>query len=125
MLTPRFGKTKGEAELALLALAKTTPSLNPFSVRPGMVDSVHHPEVIAAQMSRKEGIPISTFKTVAAPAIRALFSSSVSPTPELGKFTVDLALSNGAILERTDVEEGRIISNKAIRRMAKEGQLDR
>jgi len=44
----------------------------------------------------------------------------VSPTRELGKFLVDLALSDGSLLKADGIEDGRIIPSSAIRKMAKE-----
>lgn len=120
MLTAHFGKIKGQAELDLLALAKTTPSLKPFSVRPGMVDDIDHPELIEALKSRNTPFVHKVVKSTLSPAIRTFWSSGVSPTPELGKFLCDLALSNGAPLDGVDIEHGRIIPNSAVRRLAKE-----
>jgi hypothetical protein len=120
MFTPYFGKIKGQAELDLLALAKTMPSLKAYSVRPGMVDSINHSEVIQATADKKHSVAYKALVAVIAAPIRTLLPSQVSPTRELGKFLVDLALSDGSTLSGKDIEDGRIISNKAIRMMAKE-----
>src|ERR1700761_4888331 len=126
MLTPYFGKIKGQAESDLLELAETTPSLKPFSVRPGMVDPINHPEVLAAIAGKEESILAKVTKTVLSPAIRKLWANGTSPTQELGKFMVDLALSDGSPLKGDDVEGGgRILPNKAVRRLAKEGVFDK
>jgi hypothetical protein len=119
MFTAHFGKIKGEAERDLLALSKITPSLKPYSVRPGMVDSINHPEVIEALASRN-GIGHKVLFAVVGPPVRTFWSSHVSPTRELGKFLVDLALSDGSVLKGEDIEDGRIIPNKVVRRMASE-----
>jgi hypothetical protein len=120
MFTPHFGKIKGQAELDLLALAKTTPSLKAYSVRPGMVDSLNHPEVIQATADKNRSAIYKAFVGTIAVPIRTLLPNQLSPTRELGKFLIDLALSDGSTLSGNDVEDGRIVNNKAIRRMAKE-----
>lgn len=48
----------------------------------------------------------------------------VSPTAEIGKFMVDLALSSGEPLPGADIEgDGRLVNNKAIRRLVREDAL--
>ncbi|KAF2434834.1 hypothetical protein EJ08DRAFT_724149 [Tothia fuscella] len=125
VLTSHFGKIKGQAELDLIALSKTTPSLKPFGVRPAVVDSQNHPEVIDASATTRN-VPLSQKILVATivPAIRACWANGLSPTAELGKFLVDLAMSDGLPLEGSDIEDGRIIPNKAVRRLAREKFYD-
>ena len=45
MLTPIFGRVKGETEAALLAMMKNSPTLRPFSIRPAAVDMQKHHEI--------------------------------------------------------------------------------
>lgn len=60
------------------------------------------------------------------PPIRNFFPNMLSPTAEAGKFMVDLALSDGEPMPGADIEgEGRILNNKAIRRLVKEGVLEK
>jgi hypothetical protein len=86
-----------------------------------MVDSLDHPEVVKATADKKHSVGYKVLAAVVGPPIRAFLPSQLSPTKELGKFRVDLAMSDGAALEGDDVVNGRIIPNKAVRRMAKEG----
>jgi len=124
MMTPYFGRIKGQCEADLIALSKTSPSLKPFSLRLGMVDSHNHPEVIAAISTRNEPASIRMMKQVLEVPIRTFWPGMTTPTPEIGKFMVDLALSKGEAFEGLDVEgEGRTLPNKAIRRIVKEGVL--
>jgi len=126
MLTPHFGKIKGQAELDLLELAKATSSLKPFSVRPGMVDPINDPEVLAAIAGKGESILTKVTKSVLSPPFRKFWPSGTSPTEELGKFMVALALSDGSPLKGDDLEGGgRILPNRAVRRLAKEGVFDK
>jgi hypothetical protein len=124
--TPYFGRIKGQAELDLKALAETTPSLRQFSLRLGGVDYNNHPEVIAAMASKNETLSMRLMRQLALPPLRALAPDMLTPTAEIGKFMVDLALSEGEPFAGANVEgDGRIINNKAIRRLVREGILDR
>jgi hypothetical protein len=117
MFTPMFGKVKGEAENALLELSKTTPSLKPYSLRPGGVDPTYHPEIQPFIPSNGSFM----FKTAKAlrPVFRAVATNMVSPTKELGQVLVDLAVSDGKPLQGKGVlGEGRTISNVGMRRLA-------
>jgi hypothetical protein len=90
-----------------------------------MVDDLNHPEVIEAGIStRTTPFLQKVLKSTVAPAIRTFWTSSLSPTAELGKCLVDLALSNGEPLKGDDIEAGRILPNKAVRRLAKEKFFD-
>jgi len=53
------------------------------------------------------------------PVIKHAYPAGHSPTQMLGKFLVDLALGDGAPIAGNDVlSEGRIIPNRAVRRIA-------
>ncbi|MCJ1229337.1 hypothetical protein MMC12_006002 [Toensbergia leucococca] len=114
ILTPRFGTTKGRAELALLALPTTSsfPTLRPYSVRPGYVDAAANPLI-------SQSLPWS--KRVAewalAPVLRAWVPGMVTPTRELGRGLVELAMGGGGEVGEKGVERGRILSNSAFRRV--------
>ncbi|KAJ5215041.1 hypothetical protein N7468_010720 [Penicillium chermesinum] len=117
--TPIFGRVKGEAEVALLALAKQYPSLKPFSVRPAFVDPAHDPEVLKVVMKRPDQQTLlkKGMHSLLGPVVRATAPGTVSPTEYLGKFLTDLAKGNGQPLEGKGVTgEGRIINNVAFRR---------
>lgn len=115
--TPFFARVKGETETQLLALPKTCPSLRPFSVRPFYIDRANHPEVIEAHRHRPS---MSDYYDILGPVVRR-FTSIHSPTELLGDFMIKLAVGNGAPLQGDDLlGGGRIIPNKAFRRIMKE-----
>lgn len=125
MLTQRFGVVKGKAELALLDLGSKTPSFKPFSVRPGGVDPTGHEAIEEALKGHVDPWYLKYLKPTLLPLIKRFMPSGHSPTEELGKFLVDLALSEGKPLEGEDIEKGRILPNGAARRVFKEGTLNR
>ncbi len=117
MLTPMFGKVKGEAEAALIELSKTTPSLKPFSLRPGGVDPAFQPEIhpfIPKLPPWKQRI-----YGVLAPIVRGVYSNGISPTKDLGRVLTELAMGDGKPLEGKGISgEGRTIANIGMRRLA-------
>jgi len=118
MLTARFGVVKGRTEAALLALSKRVPDFKPYSVRPGGVDPVDHPE-LQAFLPQRGGL----FGAVEVPlraVVRTILPRGMfTPTKDLGKVLTDLACGNGVALEGKGVEaEGRTVSNVGIRRIA-------
>jgi len=107
-------------------LSKTIPSLKPFSIRPAMVDPHGHPECLAVLASKGEPFANKLMRPIIGPPIRTFWTNMLTPTPEIGKFMVDLALSDGEAFTGADVEgEGRTLPNKAIRRIVREGVLDK
>lgn len=120
MLTQAFGKIKGQAELQLLELQSKTPSLKVYSARPGFVDYYNHTELKEVLATRKTPTMEKYAMPIAGPLIR-LFPNHVSPTAELGKVLVDLALSSGAELSGDGVEKGRILEPSYLRQLYKEG----
>lgn len=119
MFTQAFGKIKGQAELQLLALQEDLPSLNVYSPRPSFVDTTGHVEIREALVTRK-GPAIEKFLPFIGPIFR-LFPNHVSPTPELGKVLVDLALSDGGELSGDGVEKGRIFEPWFLRTLYRNG----
>ncbi|KAK0660613.1 hypothetical protein DIS24_g3186 [Lasiodiplodia hormozganensis] len=118
--TPLFGRIKGITETQLLALQGSGyPSLRAYSVRPAFVDKANHPEVIEAQKGR---FPMKDYATaVFGPPVRAFAKGYVSPTALLGDFFIKLAVGDGTPVKGDDVlEGGRIIPNKAFRRIMDE-----
>ena len=118
--TPIFGRVKGQAESALLQLSKETKysSLKPYSLRPAAVDPTRHPEI---QPYLPKNLPL--YRRVLSPLIypltRTLWTSFHSPTAELGKVLVELAMGDGRPLQGVGVSgEGRTISNVGMRRLA-------
>lgn len=110
---------KGRAEAALLALPKDPEykNLRPYSVRPGGVDASQHPEI--HQYMPKKGAVMKAVEGSLLGAMRVAMKSMVTPTRDLGRVATDLAIGEGGPLEGTGIEdEGRILSNVAIRRIA-------
>lgn len=119
MFTQNFGVIKGRAEAALLALGKTPEfkNLKAYSVRPGGVDPVAHPE-IHKFMPQRTGI-LKIMEDSFVSTLRVTMKSMISPTRELAMVATDLASGDGEPLQGTGLEdEGRILSNVAIRRLA-------
>lgn len=113
MFTPFFGKIKGQAEAALLALHKSNPNFRPYSLRPAGIDFVAHPEI--HPFMPKQPMAYSMLL----PVMRKTWSNMVSPTRDLGKVLTELALSQGDKLEGKGIEgEGRTIANIGFRRIA-------
>ncbi|KAJ9218007.1 hypothetical protein DTO166G4_398 [Paecilomyces variotii] len=123
-LTPLFGTVKGQAEEALLKLSKDVPALKPYSVRPAFVDAHNHPEVLKAISSRpnQQTFQRKILNNGLGPVFRCLCPDMVSPTPDLARFLTDLAMGDGEPLHGDGISgEGRTVSNKAFRRLAKVG----
>ncbi|KAL5353084.1 hypothetical protein ACLOAV_001114 [Pseudogymnoascus australis] len=95
--TPNYGLAKGRAEAALLALQKNTPSLRPYSVRPGYVDPSGHP---AQSYFPAKKLWMKGLETVVAPPLRWFWSGMVSPAGELGEVLTRLAVGWGRSLMR-------------------------
>jgi len=115
----RFARVKGDAEAALIELAKATPNLNVYNVRPGFVDTLSHPEVAEVEKGRKIGWVKSALKTYFAGIFRFCYPNMVSPTKHLGKVLTDLAMGDGRDLEGKGVDDkGRTLTNIGLRRLA-------
>ena len=119
-LTPFFGRVKGRIEAELLNLS-TKPgyeSLKLYCLRPAGVDPRFHKEIHAWVPKLKPagkaiGYPI------ALGVLRTVSPGLISPTKELGRVLVELAMSDGEPLNGTGVSgEGRTISNVGMRRLA-------
>ncbi|OCK76443.1 nucleoside-diphosphate-sugar epimerase [Lepidopterella palustris CBS 459.81] len=113
MLTPFFGRIKGNTESALLKLHKSKANFRPYSLRPGGIDESNHPEIhkyIAKQ---------AAYKRILMPVFNTVWSGMISPSKELGRVMTELALSQGERLEGKGIDgEGRTISNVGFRRIA-------
>ncbi|KIW17445.1 hypothetical protein PV08_04639 [Exophiala spinifera] len=129
-LTPLFGRVKGETETALLDLARDKDfrgKLAVYSARPAGVDGTNQPwiwnKILRDHRSTAQRV---MFKSLLGP-MRVLGRESwLSPTEELGRVLVDMALSDKVDgYEGTGVagEEGRILGNIALRRLAREGTV--
>jgi hypothetical protein len=115
--TPIFGVTKGRTEMDLLALSKEPNSnLRAISLRPGGVDPSAHNQIEGFYPER---VGLERFGGVILPVLRAVYPGMVSPTRELGKVLMELAMGNGGALEGKGVEgEGRTVTNVGFRRLA-------
>lgn len=119
-MTPRFARVKGEAEAALLKLAKEDEykGLRVFSARPGAVDCIGHPEVEESVRTKPRRIT----RTLAMPlmsVMRSTWKSVMSPTKELGDVLVMLAAGDGERLKDGPgvSEEGRVLENSVLRKL--------
>ncbi|OJJ00943.1 hypothetical protein ASPVEDRAFT_40449 [Aspergillus versicolor CBS 583.65] len=118
--TPLFGRVKGQAESALLELAKKHPNLKPYSVRPAYVDTANDPEVLKVMLARpdQQSWKAKSLHTVFGPVMRNVFTNSDSPTQYLGKFLTDMARGDGKPLSENGVSgNGRIIPNVVFRKI--------
>lgn len=118
MFTPIFGRVKGETEQALLTFSQTHPNLRAFSARPGGVDPYGHEEVLKQAGGKRTGM-LKVADVALMPLIRNAYKSMHSPTKDLGKALVELAIGDGQPLTGTGIEgEGRTITNVGLRRIA-------
>ncbi|KAI9732726.1 MAG: hypothetical protein M1818_007460 [Claussenomyces sp. TS43310] len=116
--TPLFGGVKGRAERALREFAKTTPSFKPYSARPGGVDPSQQPEILPF-IPRRQDLKSRAFGYLEHAVKAVIPKSMLSPTADLGRALVELAMSDGQPLEGEGVSgEGRTISNVGLRRLA-------
>lgn len=120
MLTPFFGVVKGRAEASLLSISQTPAyaSLRPFSVRPGGIDPAAHSEILPF-IPQHQGLLKKFSVAFLLPLMKTVYSSGYSPTRDLAKVLVDLAMDDGKELEGDGISgNGRTLSNKAMRRLA-------
>lgn len=111
-----MGRIKGVTESSLLAWHKSHPSFLPYSARPGGVDPSRNPEIQPFIPALKPLMRAAS--VVLLPPMRVLYPSMVSPTRELGKVLVELAMGEGKPLKGKGVEgEGRTLANVALRRL--------
>jgi hypothetical protein len=115
-----FGRVKGRAEAALLALSSDEryAGLKPYALRPGGIDSKFHPEIHpwippATTLSRRAG-------DMVLPLLRVTYKGMVSPTRELAAVLTSLAMGDGDPLPlgKGVIGEGRIVENKGMRELA-------
>ena len=118
--TPFFGRIKGRIEAELQAL-NTKPEYAPlkfYFLRPAGVDPKLHKEIHPwipklKPAGKAVGLPI------ALTIMRTVSPGYISPTRELGRILVELAMGDGKPLSGAGVnEDGRTISNLGMRRLA-------
>ncbi|KAF1935967.1 nucleoside-diphosphate-sugar epimerase [Clathrospora elynae] len=113
MLTPLFGRVKGQTETALLEYGKHHAMFRVYNVRPGFVDCTNHAEI-------HPFIPKQVwYLRTLTPLINALCTNMMTPTRGMGRVMTELAMSRGEPLAGNDVSmEGRLVPNAALRRIA-------
>ncbi|CAK7237472.1 hypothetical protein SBRCBS47491_009987 [Sporothrix bragantina] len=137
MMTQRFGKIKGEVEVALAEMTNQTPNpapgsgLRPFlgsSVRPAGVDPHGH-TALAPYVPDVPQLSLRLTRVFLAPVLRVAYPSMISPTLPLGMFLAGSAmgkysaqLTNEATKRAGDVEwyggnKFAIVNNTAFRRI--------
>ena len=129
--TPIFGRVKGETEKALLEISKTatySPLLSVYSVRPAAVDGKKQPWIWDHILQNKRGLFQRFYLPTLMYPIRWGWTGEGfhSPTEELGKVLVEMAVSEktGPFDVGVHVEqegEGRTLGNKRLR-MLERGQ---
>ncbi|KAK5064253.1 hypothetical protein LTR84_000086 [Exophiala bonariae] len=120
--TPRFGRVKGETEAALLTLSQQSPYrdvLAVYSARPAGVDGLRQPWVWDPVMREKRSAFQRTYLRLLLPPIAWLLPSAHSPTEELGRALVEMAVdpSRGSFgsSEPGVSGEGRTLGNVKLR----------
>ncbi len=93
-------------------------------MRPGIVDPRTDPAVLALQKERQGALRMYQ-QTGLGAVMNMVYAPIHSPTPWLGKFLVDLAMRDGEPLKGGDLEDGgRIVGNKAAKRLSKEWESE-
>ncbi|MCJ1266674.1 hypothetical protein MMC22_006559 [Lobaria immixta] len=124
--SPLFARTKGQAELSLLALRETGfPSLRIFNVRPGFIDDRGKP--------LKDGAKHFSYRVMdaAAPVFRTLWPSAMIPTTSLadvlvrccaeetnGRDELAAKLAGKGVTVEDGERLGVLIENVGLRRLA-------
>jgi hypothetical protein len=118
--TPFFGRVKGRIEAELLALS-TEPAyttLKFYFLRPAGVDPKFHEE-IHPWIPKLKPAGKAVGYPVAFAVLRTVNPGLISPTRELGRVLVELAVRDGQPLSGAGVDAGgRTISNLGMRRLA-------
>lgn len=122
MLTPIFGRVKGETELAL-AQMHNPKSFNAVTLRPAFVDCSAHEAIkpyVPAVSSLRSGM-----STVLGPVVRAAIQGSWSPTEPLGKFLTEMAMGRWKDASGPGVQDfggSKVLGNAAFVRLAGVGR---
>ncbi|KAI0411119.1 hypothetical protein F5X98DRAFT_384279 [Xylaria grammica] len=119
LLTPIFGRVKGETETALAALRARNPLFHASSARPAAVDGSAHDAI-------QKYLPVAplVYRAVA-PLMRVpvqlAFSGLYSPTQPLGRFLTDMAMGKYSLAaparDIAMIGEFPVLENTAIRRL--------
>ncbi|KAM0799085.1 hypothetical protein BDR22DRAFT_808014 [Usnea florida] len=118
--TPFFGRVKGRAEAELQAISAEPAygTMKCYSLRPAAVDPKFHTE-IHPWIPKLKPAWKATFVPVLLAILRTVSPGLTSPTKELGKVLIGLAMGDGKPLSGTGVDVmGRTVSNVGMRRLA-------
>jgi hypothetical protein len=114
-----FGTIKGQTEADLLALSSQPEydNLRVINVRPAGVDCSEHKEI--AEFVPNKSMMMKALSVALFPLIKGLQRDMLTPTRNLGEVCTQLVTGDGEKLEGKGVvgEEGRILSNVALRRL--------
>lgn len=108
-----YGRVKGRAENALLALSKEHTSLNIYNIRPGTIN----PE--GNYLAGREPTTHDKLSTFVGGVFEKVWKGMVISTNNLAKVCVDLATGDGGPMPAGDGVEadGRLLRNTALRRL--------
>lgn len=108
-----YGRVKGRAENALLALPKDHASLSIYNIRPGTIN----PE--GNYLAGRQPTTHDKLSTFVGGVFEKVWKGMVIPTNKLAKACVDLAISDGKPIPGGDGVEsgGRVLRNTALRRL--------
>ena len=109
-----FGRIKGRAENAILALSSDHPSLNVYNIRPATINPQGN------YLAERKPSTQDRLCTIVGGVFEKVWKSFVIPTDKLAKACVELAVSDGKpIAAGPGVEKnGRLLRNTALRRLA-------
>jgi uncharacterized protein YbjT (DUF2867 family) len=109
-----FGRVKGRAENAILALTRDHPSLHIYNIRPATIN----PE--GNYLAERHPTTQDRLSTFLGGIFEKVWKSFVIPTDKLAKACVDLATGDGKPIPLGEGVEsdGRLLRNTALRRLA-------
>ena len=130
MFTQLFGRVKGRTETELIQLMDRFPNLRVWNARPGGVDAgAEKSQAVVNELTHQNdggtggqtrlGLGMRIGEVVLLPAFRhGIYTGMHSPTGELAKVLVELAVSDGEPSKVRGTEaNGRTLPNVALRRL--------
>lgn len=130
LFTQMFGRIKGRTETELIDLMKSQNCLKVYSARPGGVDAgAEKDQEVVKELTdandggtgsqTRSGMGMKVVSAVLLPVFRkGVYKGMHSPTGELGRVLVELALGDGEPIHVKGTEgDGRILPNVALRRL--------
>lgn len=109
-----FGRVKGRAENAILALSRDHPSLHVYNIRPAGINPQGN------YIAERKPTTKDRLSTLLGGLFERVWKSFVIPTNMLAKVCVDLAVGDGKPVPPGEGVEsdGRLLRNTALRRLA-------